>query len=148
MFKVNPFKKDSQVLRIASPCNYRTAQTATTTTMSSTLTLPPPPPDVEYAAAMEVHTLLNKFGLLGAFRGTAQALEGTPAPSSPWEAWVLLSTKIARSIKTGDTRSSESKGDATAVMLSVFVETLVRSSYCSRRRGSYWFARVEARWAL
>ena len=132
MFKVNPFKKDSQVLRIASPCNYRTAQTATTTTMSSTHTLPPPGAD-EQAAAAKVLELLGKRGLLEIFLGVAQqVLESTKPPtdlstaSSLMEVWGLLSTQITRAVKAQeDGNCGETKDEAKGV-LSVFAEPLVR----------------------
>ena len=93
--------------------------------------MPPPPPgdDAEQAAAAaEVLALLNKFGLLRAFHGVAKVLEGTPAPSTPTEAWRVLSAQITRDIEALD--GGESKGDVAAAVgttLSVFVETLVRS---------------------
>ena len=93
--------------------------------------MPPPPPgdDAEQAAAAaEVLALLNKFGLLRAFHGVAKVLEGTPAPSTPTEAWRVLSAQITRDIEALD--GGESKADASAAAgttISVFVETLVRS---------------------
>ena len=96
--------------------------------------MPPPPPgdDAEQAAAAaEVLALLNKFGLLRAFHGVAKVLEGTPAPSTPTEAWRVLSARITQDIEALDGGESKGvpKGDAAAAgtTLSVFVETLVRS---------------------
>ena len=89
---------------------------------------PPPPPgdDAEQAtAAAEVLALLNKFGLLRAFHSVAKVLEGTPAPSTPTEAWRVLSAQIARDIEAQ--HGGESKADAAAAVgttLSVFIETL------------------------
>ena len=94
--------------------------------MSNTPTLPPPPPgDDGQATAAKVHALLDKFGLLRAFEGAAQALEGTPAPSTQTEALHVLTAQLTHDIDAED--GGESKDAAAAETISVFVETQVRS---------------------
>ena len=87
---------------------------------------PPPPGDDGQAAAAEVVALLNKFGLLRAFHGVARVLEGAPAPSTPTEAWRVLSGQIMRDIEAlpDGGESKDAAAAAVGTTLSVFVETL------------------------
>ena len=92
----------------------------------SSFTPPPPPGDGGQAAAAEVLALLNKFGLLRAFHGVARVLEGAPAPSTPTEAWRVLSGQITRDIEAlpDGGEAKDAAAAAVGTTLSVFVETL------------------------